>query len=197
MLQAFTQDDAFLKVKENLEWGAKSTHWNKFSSISSLGLIFKNTHNKSHLDKFLPEANAGDGVNHYSNGGALYGLGLLYTGTNNQTIVDYILEKANNPTLTQNEVIMHGACLGLGLTAFGSSNELVADKLKDILRSSTSVMGEASALALGLVFAGTNNESVISELIATASDSEHEKIIRSVCISIGLISFQSPSAEFL
>lgn len=69
--------------------------------------------------------------------------------------------------------------------------------MKDILRASTSVMGEASALALGLIFAGTNNETIISELIAAASESEHEKVIRSVCISIGLISFQSPSNEFL
>ena len=58
-------------------------------------------------------------------------------------------------------------------------------------------MGEAAALALGLVFAGTNNESIVSELIAVASETEHEKIQRSVCIAIGLISFQSPSAEFL
>ena len=57
---------------------------------------------------------------------------------------------------------MHGACLGLGLTSFGSSNEVVAERLKDILRASTSVMGEAAALALGLIFAGTNNESIIS-----------------------------------
>lgn len=57
---------------------------------------------------------------------------------------------------------MHGACLGLGLTAFGSSNENVAERLKDILRASTSVMGEAAALALGLVFAGSNNEAIIS-----------------------------------
>lgn len=68
---------------------------------------------------------------------------------------------------------MHGACLGLGLTAFASSNETVADRLKDILRASTSVMGEAAALALGLVFAGSNNEAIISELIAIASESEH------------------------
>lgn len=52
---------------------------------------------------------------------------------------------------------MHGACLGLGLTSFASSNELVADRLKDILRASTSVMGEAAALGLGLIFAGSNN----------------------------------------
>ncbi len=52
---------------------------------------------------------------------------------------------------------MHGACLGLGLTAFASAHENTAERLKDILRASTSVMGEASALALGLVYAGTNN----------------------------------------
>jgi len=31
-------------------------------------------------------------------------------------------------------------------------------------------MGEASALALGLTFAGTNNESILSDLIAIAQD---------------------------
>ena len=54
----------------------KCTHWNKFSSIASLGLIFRNHKDKSVFSKFLPENNAGDGINHYSNGGALYGLGL-------------------------------------------------------------------------------------------------------------------------
>lgn len=54
-------------------------------------------------------------------------------------------------------------------------------------------MGEASALALGLAFAGTNNESILSDLIAIAQDTEHEKTLRSICLSIGLISFGSPS----
>lgn len=54
-------------------------------------------------------------------------------------------------------------------------------------------MGEASALALGLTFAGTNNESILSDLIAIAQDTEHEKTLRSICLSIGLISFGSPS----
>jgi len=91
MLQGYTQDDSFLQVKENLEWVAKSTHWNKFSSIASLGVIFRGHKDRSVFSKFLPENNAGDGINHYSNGGALYGLGLLYTGTANQAILDYII----------------------------------------------------------------------------------------------------------
>ncbi len=92
---------------------------------------------------------------------------------------------------------MHGACLGLGLTAFATANETVGERLKDILNSSTSVMGEASALAIGLTFAGTNNEAILSDLIAIAQDTEHEKTLRSICLAIGIISFGSPSFEFL
>lgn len=108
------------------------------------------------MKKFLP---GGDGntASHYQNGGSLYGLGFLYQGTANQEIIQYIIDVTTNPAYNQNEVIMHGACLGLGLTAFASGNETVGERLKDILNSSTSVMGEASALAIGLTFAGTNN----------------------------------------
>ena len=82
MLQAFTQDDSFLQKEENLQWAGKCTHWNKFSSIASLGLIFKNNKNKDVFKKFLPGANT-DLASHYPNGGSLYGLGLLFTGTSN------------------------------------------------------------------------------------------------------------------
>lgn len=58
-------------------------------------------------------------------------------------------------------------------------------------------MGEASALALGLTFAGSNNEAILSDLIAIAQDTEHEKTLRSICMSIGLICFGSPSLDFL
>ena len=122
MLQAYTQDDSFLQKEENLQWAGKCSHWNKFSSIASLGLIFKNHKNKDVLKKFLPGSNNAEVANHYPNGGSLYGLGLLFTGTSNQEIIDYIIEVTTNPAHNQNEVIMHGACLGLGLTAFASAN---------------------------------------------------------------------------
>lgn len=66
-----------------MAWAGKCTHWNKFSSIASLGLIYKNCKDKNILKKFLP---GGDGntSSHYQSGGALYGLGLLYIGTANQ-----------------------------------------------------------------------------------------------------------------
>ena len=45
--------------------------------------------------------------------------------------------------------------------------------MKDIVKASTSVMGEASAMALGLIYAGTNNEAVIFVIITMATESEH------------------------
>lgn len=192
-LQAFTQDDSFLQKEENLAWAGKCTHWNKFSSIGSLGLIFKNAKKKDIMKKFLPGNTNADVVNHYPNGGSLYGLGLLFTSTCNQEIIDFLIEITTNPTHNQNDVIMHGACLGLGLTAFASGNETIGERLKDILNSSTSIMGEASALAIGLTYAGTNSDAILSDLIAIAQDTEHEKTLRSICLSIGLISFGHPS----
>lgn len=121
-LQAYTQDDSFLQKEENLAWAGKSSHWSKFSSIASLGLIFKNGKDKKPIAKFLPGATDNTVSNYYPNGGSLYALGLLYTGTSNQEIIDQIIDVTTNPSYNQNEVIMHGACLGLGLTAFASGN---------------------------------------------------------------------------
>ena len=67
-----------------MQWAGKCTHWNKFSSIASLGMIFKNNKNRQVFEKFLPGANGPAGSSNYANGGALYGLGLLFTGTGDQ-----------------------------------------------------------------------------------------------------------------
>lgn len=42
-LQAYTQDDSFLKNQENLEWISKSNLWGKFNCTASLGLIHQGT----------------------------------------------------------------------------------------------------------------------------------------------------------
>lgn len=101
-LQAYTQDDSFLQKEENLAWAGKCTHWNKFSSIASLGLIFKNCKDRKFVNKFLPGVTENSIPNYYPNGGSLYGLGLLYTGTSNQEIIDLMIDVTTNPTFNQN-----------------------------------------------------------------------------------------------
>lgn len=67
-----------------MQWAGKCTHWNKFSSIASLGMIFKNCKDKKVFNKFLPGHADPSASSPYANGGALYGLGLLFTGTADQ-----------------------------------------------------------------------------------------------------------------
>lgn len=49
--------------------------------------------------------------------------------------------------------------------------------------------GEAAAIGIGLILLGLglNNEELISELLAYAHDTQHEKIIRGIAIAIALM----------
>lgn len=67
-----------------MQWAAKCTHWNKFSSIASLGMIFKNCKKRSIVQKFLPGSDGPAASSHFANGGALYGLGLIFAGSCDQ-----------------------------------------------------------------------------------------------------------------
>jgi len=148
------------------------------------------------MKPFLPEANR-DVVNHYPNGGAMYGLGLIFAGTNNVTVINYLMDITIHPEHSKNDVIMHGVSLGFGLTSFASNNQRVGDRLKEFMNVNSSVIGEAAALGIGLVYAGTGNDVILSELANYADESDHEKILRSICLSIGIVNFELPSKEYL
>jgi 26S proteasome regulatory subunit N2 len=91
----------------------------------------------------------------------------------------------------QNEAVQHGICLGLGLTAMGSGNEAVYDELKNTLfnNADSAVIGEAAGYGMGLVMLGSANEGAIEEMLTHANDSKHEKIIRSLSISLALLMY--------
>lgn len=196
MLQAYTQDDSFLKVPANLEWAAKSTHWAKFAAIASLGLIHRNVRSMDSMKPFLPAANR-EVVNHFPNGGAMYGIGLIYASTNNNDAVTYLVDTTCHPEHSKNDVVMHGAALGLGLICLAHSNPRASERLKELMNVNSSVIGEAAALAIGLVYAGSGNDVILSELANYADESDHEKILRSICMAIGIVNFERPSKEYL
>lgn len=148
------------------------------------------------MKPFLPESNK-DVVNHYPNGGALYGLGLIYAGSCDKAVIDYIMGVTRHADHSKNDVVMHGSCLGLGLTAFASENNDIKERLNDFMNISSSVIGEAAGLSLGLVFAGTANEAILGELLNYAEETDHEKVLRSICMSIGILNFGKPSKEIL
>jgi len=62
----------------------------------------------------------------------------------------------------------------------------------------SAVIGEAAGYSLGLVMLGSADETAIEEMITHANDSKHEKIIRSLSISLALLMYaKEESADTL
>jgi 26S proteasome regulatory subunit N2 len=82
-------------------------------------------------------------------------------------------------------------CLGLGLTAMATNNDQIYEEMKNVLfnNADSAVIGEAAGYGLGLVMLGSADEKAIEEIITHATDSKHEKIIRSLSISLALIMY--------
>lgn len=100
--------------------------------------------------------------------------------------MNYFLDGFRNSG--QNEAIQHGVCLGLGLTAMATNNEEVYEELKNALfnNADSAVIGEAAGYGMGLVMLGSAHEGAIEEMLTHATESKHEKIIRSLAISLAL-----------
>ncbi|KAJ2332256.1 proteasome regulatory particle base subunit [Coemansia sp. RSA 2673] len=71
----------------------------------------------------------------------------------------------------------------------GSGSEDVAQALMSVLYTDSAVAGEAAGIGLGLVMMGSSHEATLKDMLVYAKDTEHEKIIRSLSVGIGLIMF--------
>eukprot|EP01116_Phalansterium_solitarium_P020847 TRINITY_DN6290_c0_g1_i1.p1 TRINITY_DN6290_c0_g1~~TRINITY_DN6290_c0_g1_i1.p1 ORF type:complete len:990 (+),score=381.70 TRINITY_DN6290_c0_g1_i1:71-3040(+) len=185
LMHSGTTSDQFLR--DNLEWLAKATNWSKFSAIAGLGGI-----NKGHLSEamrllspYLPQPGAGSG-SPYAEGGSLFALGLI-NANHGQDVTDYLLTALAGAA--GNEIVQHGACLGLGVAAMATGNPKVYDDVRDVMYLDLAVAGEAAALAMGLLMLGSASEKAISEMVAYAHDTQHEKIIRGLAIGLALVMY--------
>lgn len=77
---AGTLNDNFLR--DNLEWVGKCSHWSKFTTSASLGVIHKGNYAKA-MEILTPYFPGGATPNAYTNGGSLYALGLIHQNHNN------------------------------------------------------------------------------------------------------------------
>jgi len=188
-----TTIDQFLR--ENLEWLSRATNWAKFSAIAGLGVIHKG-HMKeglSLLGPYLPQqGNAGSA---YSEGGSLFALGIIHANhvpddvlngntSNSNNIVQYIIRALRNAT--GNDIVQHGACLGLGVASMAMENDEVYEEIKTVLYLDSAVAGEAAGIAMGLVQLGSASQKAVSEMVAYAHETQHEKIIRGLAIGLAI-----------
>lgn len=188
---ACTTDDSFLK--NNIDWVAKSSNWSKFSCTSTLGMIHKG--NKANamkiLEPYLKESHANSSP--YSGGGAFYALGLINANQYNPEVMNTLIQ--NMSTLGKNDVICHGVCLGYGLVGMATADEGIYGELRTIMfEDSTAIRGDAAALAAGLIMLGSGNPDVIKELLNHAHETQHEKTIRSIALSLAFIMYGKEEA---
>jgi len=89
----------------------------------------------------------------------------------------------------QNEAVQHGVSLGLGLVAMGTKDEDIYEELKNTLynNADSAIIGEAAAYGMGMVMLGSADPKAIEEMTTHAADSQHEKIIRALSISLALL----------
>lgn len=185
ILQCGTSNDDFLR--SNMEFLSYASNWSKFSATASLGLVHMGQVNDgmSLLSAYLPKENQLVG-NHggYAEGGSLLALGLIHGNHGDLHVLKYLLGQLQGHS---NAVIQHGAALGIGVSGLASQHTFLIEPLKATLFGDEAVAGEAAALAIGMVMLGTRNAALISELLQYAHDTQHEKIVRGISISIALM----------
>lgn len=214
-MNAGTTNTTFLS--ENLEWMGKASNWAKFTATASIGVVHMGHIAQSIqlLQPYLPQG--GVSSSPYSEGGALYALGLVHANrggvvagadveaavgdatARSTAAVQYLREALRNAG--NNEALQHGACLGIGLAAMGTANEQLFEELKTVLFFDSAIAGEAAAYGIGLLLAGhgCSNTSplaraAVTELLAYAHETAHEKIIRGLVLAIALMVFGQESA---
>lgn len=190
LMHAGTTRDTFLR--RNLEWLSRATNWAKFSATASLGVLHRGHISQAFhlLSPYIaanqPGARApgGPSASPYAEGGGLFALGMIYANYG-APVRDYFLR-----ALTQAEnddIVKHGACLGVGTALMATSDERLYDELKNILYTDSATSGEAAALAMGLVMCGSAHPRAISEMMAYANDTQHEKIERALAVGLAVV----------
>ncbi|EGV60172.1 proteasome regulatory particle base subunit [Yamadazyma tenuis] len=187
-IHAGTTDDSF--IRKNLEWLGKATNWSKFSATAALGVIHKGnlTQGRNILKPYLP----GSSNSPHSKGGSLFALGLIFAGHGKETIEylkSFIDEHGISAGNSDNDVMLHGACLGCGVAGMASNNESLYEAVKSVLYLDSAVSGQAAGLAMGLIMLGSGNESAILDMMTYAEETQHENIIRGLAIGVTLLNY--------
>ena len=116
LMNAFTTNDSFLR--DNLDWVAKATNWNRFSATASVGVIHQGN-TKDAEEILLPYINGqGGNSSPYSTAGAYYAYGIIHANNYSDEAKEFLMNGYRNSGNDEN--IQHGVSLGLGLVSMGT-----------------------------------------------------------------------------
>lgn len=196
LMHSGSTNDEFLR--KNMNWLSYANNWAKFGAATSLGMIHRGNSEASWtvLAPYLPKP--GSTGSPYAEGGALFALGLIHAKASeassataeapstSRPVLPYLREQLADST---EEAAQHGACLGIGSIAMASHDTSLLDDLRGVLYGDNAVAGEAAALSIGLVMAGSGDSGLLEELLQYARETQHEKIVRGIAIATALISY--------
>jgi 26S proteasome regulatory subunit N2 len=189
LMHSGSTNDEFLR--KNMNWLSYASNWAKFGAAASLGMIHRGNvaAGWTVLAPYLPKP--GSTGSPYAEGGALFALGLIHAkasaaASEERPVLPYLREQLAGTT---EESAQHGACLGIGAVAMASHDTLLLDDLRGILYGDNAVAGEAAALSIGLVMAGSGDTALIQELLQYARETQHEKIVRGIASAAALIAY--------
>jgi len=189
LMHAGTLDDTYFSDPTNKQWVGKSTHWAEFLSIGCLGTIHRNNTDVTQaIAGFIP---AGQQNDKFKNGGKHYAIGLALAGTKDTDKLNKLTDVLNDNAASNNEPVVHGACLGLGLIGYASADLTLVERLKTFLYCEKATIGEAAGYAIGLIMTGKIDDDLMNELIRNCYENTHEKIVRAIALAIGLMCFNN------
>jgi len=85
--------------------------------------------------------------------------------------------------------VKHGCCLGIGLSAMSTNRKDIYELLKNTMYEDNAVIGEAIGLAIGLVMLGSNNDTILQDMVSFAQFTLHERVLRGLAVGISFIMY--------
>lgn len=103
------------------------------------------------------------------------------------------------------EVVLHGLLLAIGVAYMtlgpeaGAPSDDLVEQVKSILYRDQTTTGEAAAFCLGMIFSGQGvatptAESLVTDLLSYAHETQHERVIRAISIAVALIACSQAEA---
>jgi len=168
-------------VTVNMKWLGKMGHFAKFSAVAGFGTTATGHFKTNVLDAYLTDSGP------YAMGGAFFARGIINSRNRGEEQDALRKDLMTELGRTSSEIVQHGISLALGMVDFGTHNSEVIEKLSEILMSDNAISGFASALAIGLIAAGSGNEEIWGRLFDHACDTQHEHIVRGCALGLAMI----------
>lgn len=177
IMNAGTTNDTLYRNNKGVMNGRE---WIRFLEFSAVGMIHQGNINAFEiLKEMLPslETNNGEPA-------ALMALGLMKARTSDSEVVDFLLNWLDSTS----EEILFGACMGLGLCLLESCDGAVFHRLQSLLSMDNTIAQESALYAIGLIYAGSGDESIAEYLLSLLVKTDFPRVKRVCGIALALVS---------